>query len=121
MTEHELIQIYSKARLHIIISQIAPTALLGFAALVTPTIAGYSDLLRLGFVLILLASGILGALVQFSASREAKAIAADLKSLPTQTGVSKTIISHSKLFLISMFITPVIFIGIFISLVLSLA
>lgn len=121
MTEHELIQIYSKARLHIIISQLAPTALLAFAALVTPTIAQYSDSLRLAFILILLASGILGALVQFSASREAKAIAFDLQALPTQTRVSSTIVSHSRLFLVSMFITPVIFIGIFASLVIALA
>lgn len=120
MTERELIQIYSKARGQLIISQLAPTALLAFAAWVTPIVSDYGSLMQWAFVLILLASGILGALAQFSASREAMAVAIDLRALPTQTAVSKTIISQSKLFLVSMFITPTIFIAIFIALVLAI-
>ena len=91
MSEQELIQNYLKMRMQIIISQLAPTALLAFAVFATPTIATYNDPLRFSFVFILLASGILGALAQFTASREMTSVAADLSELANPSKTAKGI------------------------------
>ena len=74
MTERELLDLWNKARLHLILAQLAPTfllivtvGLLG-AGLATAPLA-----VRLGALLILLASGILGALAEYSTATDAKA------------------------------------------------
>lgn len=54
MTEAELIREFQKNRLHIVLAQLAPTALLAFAAFATPTIAGYPIAVVHSFALILL-------------------------------------------------------------------
>ena len=120
MTEQELIQNYLKMRMQIIVSQLAPTGLLAFAVLVTPTIATYNDPLRFAFVFILLASGILGALAQFSASREMTSVAADLASLENPSKTAQGITQWSQLYWIPMFVTPAIFLVIFISIIAGL-
>jgi ABC-type phosphate transport system permease subunit len=68
----------------------------------------------------LLASGILGALVQYSASAEGQAIADDLKQLPAKTIVAKRVISLGPWLLVSKIVTPAVFIGIFGALMLAL-
>lgn len=120
MTEAELIQEFQKNRLHIILAQLAPTALLGFAALATPTIAGYSSYLVIGFALILLASGILGALAEYSAASQAQAVIDDLKALPGTSALRSRIISFRPWLEVVKFVTPAIFIGIFIAILLEL-
>lgn len=117
MSEQELIQNYLKMRTQIIFSQLAPTALLGFAAFATPTIATYNDPLQFAFVFILLASGILGALVQFTASREMTLLAADLSELESPSRTATGIAKWAQLYWIPMFVTPAIFLVIFISMI----
>jgi hypothetical protein len=120
MSEQELIQNYLKMRMQIIISQLAPTALLAFAVFATPTIATYNDPLRFSFVFILLASGILGALAQFTASREMTSVAADLAALENPSTTAKGITQWAQLYWIPMFVTPAIFLVIFIAIIAGL-
>ncbi len=120
MSEQELIQNYLKMRMQIIVSQLAPTVLLGFAVFITPTIATYNDPLKFAFVFILLASGILGALAQFTASREMTSVAADLGALENPSITAKGITQWAQLYWIPMFVTPAIFLVIFISLIAGL-
>lgn len=120
MSEQELIQNYLKMRMQIIVSQLAPTVLLGFAVFITPTIATYNDPLKFAFVFILLASGILGALAQFTASREMTSVAADLGTLENPSRTAKGITQWAQLYWIPMFVTPAIFLVIFISLIAGL-
>ena len=120
MSEQELIQNYLKMRMQIIVSQLAPTVLLGFAVFITPTIATYNDPLKFAFVFILLASGILGALAQFTASREMTSVAADLGALENPSRTAKGITQWAQLYWIPMFVTPAIFLVIFISLIAGL-
>ena len=120
MSEQELIQNYLKMRMQIIVSQLAPTVLLGFAVFITPTISTYNDPLKFAFVFILLASGILGALAQFTASREMTSVAADLGALENPSKTAKGITQWAQLYWIPMFVTPAIFLVIFISLIAGL-
>ena len=120
MSEQELIQNYLKMRMQIIVSQLAPTVLLGFAVFITPTIATYNDPLKFAFVFILLASGILGALAQFTASREMTSVAADLAALENPSKTAKGITQWAQLYWIPMFVTPAIFLVIFIAIIAGL-
>lgn len=113
MNELDLIRNWQKARLHVILAQLAPTGLLAFAALTTPQIAAADENVKHAFALILLASGILGALAEFSAASEAQAVIDDLKNLPG-TSVSRTrIISFRPWLEIVKYLTPAIFVAIF--------
>jgi|TARA_B110000027_G_C16075791_1_gene281271 hypothetical protein len=113
MTEAELIREFQKNRLHIILAQLAPTALLAFAAFTTPTISGYEMFVVHGFALILLASGILGALAEYSAASQAQAVIDDLAALPGQSALRSRIISFRPWLEVVKFVTPAIFIVIF--------
>jgi hypothetical protein len=113
MNEQELIQNWQKTRLHIILAQLAPTALLGFAALATPAIAANGWVMSLAFALILLASGILGALAEYSAAAEAQATIDDLRSLPGDSAQRRRIIAFRPWLEVVKYVTPAIFIAIF--------
>jgi hypothetical protein len=69
---------------------------------------------------ILLASGILGALVQYSASVEGQAIAKDLQQLPAKSLLAQRVASLGPWLNVSKFLTPAVFTGIFVSLLLAL-
>ena len=120
MTEAELIREFQKNRLHIVLAQLAPTALLAFAAFATPTIAGYPIAVVHGFALILLASGILGALVEFSAAAQAQAVIDDLKTLPGTSALRNRVISFRPWLEVVKFVTPAIFTAIFVALMVAL-
>jgi hypothetical protein len=120
MTEQELIQDFNKNRLHVILAQLAPTALLAFAAFATPEISSYSDYLKAAFALILLASGILGALAEYSAASQAQADIDDLKALPGKTALRSRIISFRPWLEVVKFVAPAIFIAIFATILLGL-
>lgn len=120
MTEQELIQDFNKNRLHIILAQLAPTALLAFAAFATPEISGYSSFLKTAFALILLASGILGALAEYSSASQAQAVIDDLKALPGRSALRDRIILFRPWLEVVKFVTPVIFIAIFAAILLGL-
>jgi hypothetical protein len=113
MTEQELIQEFQKNRLHIILAQLAPTGLLAFAALTTPAIAATDESVKHAFALILLASGILGALAEYSAAAQAQAAIDDLKILPGSSALRTRVISFRPWLEVVKFVTPAIFVAIF--------
>lgn len=120
MNEQELIRNWQTSRLHIILAQLAPTGLLAFAALATPTIAGFDNYTKMAFALILLASGILGALAEFSAAAEAQATIDDLRALPGESSSRRRIITSRPWLEVVKFVTPAIFVAIFIAILLAL-
>lgn len=120
MNEQDLIRNWQTNRLHVMLAQLAPTGLLAFAAIATPTIAGYDEFTKLAFALILLASGILGALAEFSAASEAQATIEDLKALPGDSALRRRIVAARPWLEIVKFVTPAIFIAIFAAIMLAL-
>ena len=114
MTELELIQLWNKNRQQIITAQFAPTFLLtasiGFLQFGLIETGWLVKFAALG---ILLASGILGALSQFSAATEAIAVAKDLAALPATSTIAKRIISLAPWQNVVRFITPAVFTAIF--------
>ena len=118
LTELELVQLWSKARWHLIVSQLAPTALLGFTVwLAIEGLADATFAVRIAATGILLASGVLGALAQFSSASEAQAIANDLRSLGPSSFVARRILALAGWAWIVKFLTPTIFVIIFAALV----
>lgn len=121
MSERELIDLWNKARLHIVISQLGPTFLLiTTVGLMTFGLADTSEAVRWAALGILLASGILGALVQFSSASDAMAIAKDLTAMGTESSVARRIISFAPWMNVVRFVTPTIFILIFVALAVAL-
>lgn len=120
MSEAELIQEFQRNRLHVILAQLAPTGLLAFAAIATPTIAGHGFYLATAFALILLASGILGALAEYSAASQAQAVIDDLKNLPGESAVRNRLIAFRPWFEVVKYVTPAIFVAIFVALLVAL-
>lgn len=116
MDERELIAAWSTARNHIIVSQLAPTLLLAVSVLLF--VAGVAQqplAVRLAFAGILLASGVLGAIVQFGAASEGLAITASLAALPAATRVGQTIIGLRWTMVVVRIVTPIIFVAIFVA------
>ena len=120
MTEQELIQEFQKNRLHVILAQLAPTALLAFSAIATPAIAESGLYLKIAFALILLASGILGALAEYSAASQAQAAIDDLKTLPGSSALRSRVISFRPWLEVVKFVTPAIFVAIFVAILAAL-
>ena len=121
MTERDFVELWSKTRWHIIVSQLAPTGLLGFTVwLGILDLAGTSLALRISAAGILLASGILGALVQYSAASEGMAIARDLGAVPPSSTTGRQIVALAPLLNVVRFITPTIFIAVFVALMVEL-
>lgn len=120
MNELELIRLWQKSRQQIIVAQLAPTFLL-------ITTAGLVDQVRAAGLFttwavlgILLASGILGALAEFTAANEAQAIARDLSALKQKSAMGTTILKQSVWMHVVKYLTPAIFVGIFFALFLAL-
>lgn len=121
MTERELIDLWNKARLHIVISQLGPTFLLiTTVGLMTFGLGETSEAVRWAALGILLASGILGALVQFSSASDAMATAQDLSAMGAGSSVANRIISFAPWMNVVRFVTPTIFILIFAALAVAL-
>jgi hypothetical protein len=120
MTEAELIQEFQKNRLHIILAQLAPTGLLAFAAIMTPTIAASDIYVVHAFALILLASGVLGALAEFSAASQAQAVIDDLKTLPGTSKLRSKVVGFRPWLEVVKFVTPAIFVLIFLAILAGL-
>jgi hypothetical protein len=118
MTEIELLGLWQKARMQLVVSQMAPTFLLiATVALFTLGLAQTPLVVRLATLGILLASGILGALVQFSSASEAQAVAADLAALKVKSATSTRAIALAPWLNVVKFVTPAIFTVIFVCLV----
>jgi hypothetical protein len=120
MTEKDLLELWLKTRNQLVISQLAPTFLLITTVGLIDTIRDSGLYASLAAAGILLASGILGALVQYSASLEGQAIAESLKDLPTKSALTGSVLRLGPWLNVSKFVTPVIFTAIFGFLMLAL-
>jgi hypothetical protein len=110
MTEHELHGMWASARWHIIASQLGPIVLLASTiALVQFGLGHQPTPIRLAAALVLLSSGILGAVAQVSAATEAQAIGADLTALGASSAVSRRIVASARSAYIVRYVTPSIF------------
>ena len=121
MTESELVNLWIKARWHVIVSQVAPTflltALVGFLAL---GLAGTAPSVRVAAAGVLLASGILGALVQINAANEALAVIADLRAGGSTSAVTLRILSAAPWVNVVRFVTPAVFVVVYVALLIAL-
>jgi hypothetical protein len=120
MTEKDLLELWLRTRSQLVISQLAPTFLLITTVGLVGTIRELGLYVSLAAAGILLASGILGALVQYSASAEGQAIAQDLKELPAKSLVASRVVSLGPWLNVSKYVTPAIFSAIFAFLLLAL-
>lgn len=120
LNEHELIQLWNKSRNQLVFAQLAPTFLLITTAGLVPEIRAAGVYTVWGVLGILLASGILGALVEYSAAHEAQALAADLTALGSKSRISASIKSTAPWLHVAKYLTPAIFVGIFVALALAL-
>lgn len=120
MTEKELLDSWNRARTHLVAAQFAPTFLLITTVGLVQTIRESGFFTVVAAWGILLASGILGALVEFSAAHEAQAIAAELAKRDERSVLSDRIVRTARWLNIAKFVTPAIFLGIFVALTLAL-
>ena len=115
MNQSELVQAWNNSWNRIIVAQMAPTALLiTTVALLQFGLADASLPVRLAALLILLASGILGALAEFIAAGEAASVASQLAAAEQGSPTSVNILKLSRWLPVVKFVTPAIFVLIFI-------
>ena len=121
MNELELIQLWNRLRNQIIFSQLAPTFLLIVTiGLLNDGLAEATDYVRWATLGILLASGIFGFLAQYSAATEARAVLSDLKTLKSKSKVSNQLLRFNKWLDVIRFVTPSIFVAIYVLLCIAL-
>lgn len=121
MTEHDLISLWTKARWHIIVSQLAPTFLLtAVVAFLSLGLNGAEVSVRVAAAGILLASGILGALAQIAAANEGLAIIADLRGLPATSALGRSVIASAPWINVVRFVTPAVFVVVYVALLAAL-
>ena len=115
MTEKALLQQWNNAWNRLIIAQLAPTALLiTTVALLQFGLADARASVRWAALLILLASGILGALAEFVAARDGMNVAAALEKLKSKNPAVNGVIQSARWLPVAKFVTPAIFVGIFV-------
>ena len=121
MTERDLLDLWAKARLHIVLSQLGPIFLLIVTAVSLGLGLDHAGLaVRLAVLGILLASGVLGALVQFSAASQALAIAKDLDAVKSPSATTQDAIRFAPWMNVVRFVTPTIFVLIFLAMSVAL-
>ena len=121
MNELDLIQLWNRLRNQIIFSQLAPTFLLIVTiGLLNDGLAENEDSVKLATLGILLASGIFGFLAQYSAASEARAVLSELKTLKKKSKVSTQLIGFTSWINVIRFITPSIFVVIYVLLCIAL-
>ena len=121
MTELDLIQLWNKLRNQVIFSQLAPTFLLIVTiALINDGLADAALEVRLATMGILLASGIFGYLVQYSTATEARALIAEMRTLKTKSKVSSQVIKFANWLDVIRYVTPTIFVAIYVFLGIAL-
>ena len=120
MSEKDLLELWNRNRMQLIVAQFAPTFLLITASISVAAIRAAGAAAVWGVIGILLASGILGALVEYSAAHEAQAVARDLRALKSKSALSKNIVKNAQWLNVAKYLTPAIFIAIFIFLVQAL-
>lgn len=117
MTESELLGHWSKLRNHLIAAQAAPTFLLITTVGLVPALKTAAVFTQIAILGILLASGILGALVEYSAAAEAEALAQDLKTAGAISATAASVVASARWLFVPKFVTPAIFVAIFVALV----
>ncbi|CAB4948812.1 unannotated protein [freshwater metagenome] len=120
MNEKELIDLWNKSRTQLVVAQFAPTFLLITTAGLVPAVRAAGGFTVWSVLGILLASGILGALVEFSAAHEAQAVARDIEARATKSSISRTISKTAPWLHVAKYLTPAIFVGIFVALAFAL-
>lgn len=121
MIELELVQLWGRLRNQIIFSQLAPTFLLIVTiGLLNDGLASSADSVKLATLGILLASGIFGFLAQYSAASEARAVLSDLRTLKSKSKVSLQLLRFASWINIIRFVTPSIFLAIYVLLCIAL-
>lgn len=120
MTEKELIDLWNRARTHLVLAQLAPTFLLITTVGIVPAIRESGTFTVWATLGILLASGILGALVEFAAGHDAQAVARDLSAVAKPSHTTTTIVRFAPWLHVAKFLTPAIFVGIFVALAAAL-
>lgn len=120
MSEEILLQSWARARTQLIIAQLAPTFLLITTVGLITQIRDSGPFAVWSALGILLASGILGALAEFGAASDARAIAEDLSASGASSHSARAAITHAKWMWVPQYVTPAIFVGIFVALVLAL-
>ena len=121
MKESDLIQIWHKLRQQLIFSQLAPTFLLiATIALLNDSLAETTEVIRYATLGILLASGIFGFLAQYSVATEARAVLTEVKNLPTRSAIGDQLVGFSIWLNIIRFLTPLIFVIIYVLLCIAL-
>jgi hypothetical protein len=121
MTEAELINLWNKLRNQVIFSQLAPTFLLIVTiALINDGLANAAIEVRLATMGILLASGIFGYLAQYSTATEARAVLAEIRTLKTKSKVSSQLLKFANWLDVIRYVTPTIFVAIYVFLGIAL-
>jgi hypothetical protein len=121
MNELELIQLWNKLRNQVIFSQLAPTFLLIVTiALLNDGLADTALEIRLATLGILLASGIFGYLAQYSSATEARAVLAEIRTLKIKSKVSAQLLKFAKWLDVIRYVTPTIFVAIYVFLGIAL-
>jgi hypothetical protein len=121
MTELDLIQLWNKLRNQVIFSQLAPTFLLIVTiALLNDGLAAQPLVVKLATLGILLASGIFGYLAQYSAATEGRALLAEIRNLKTKSKLSAQLLRFAKWLDVIRYVTPTIFVAIYVLLCLAL-
>lgn len=121
LSEKQLIDQWNTVRWHLIASQFAPTFLLiATVALLAAGLGGAPLSTRIAALGILLASGILGSLVQISAAGEADAVVADLREISAPSALSRRIIAGARFTNVVRYLCPTIFVAVFITLFFAL-
>jgi hypothetical protein len=121
VNELDLVQLWNRLRNQIIFSQLAPTFLLIVTiALLNDGLADAADSVKWAALGILLASGIFGFLAQYSAAAEARAVVSDLKTLKSKSKVSTQIVRFNAWIDVIRFVTPSIFVAIYVLLCIAL-
>jgi hypothetical protein len=121
MNELDLIQLWNKLRNQVIFSQLAPTFLLIVTiGLLNDGLANAAFEVRLATLGILSASGIFGYLAQYSTATEARAVLAEIRTLKTKSKLSAQLLKFSKWLDVIRYVTPSIFVAIYVFLVIAL-
>lgn len=120
MNEAELIRLWQKSRQQIIVAQLAPTFLLITTSGLVEQVREAGQMAVWAVVGILLASGILGALAEYTAAHEAQAVSKDLAALKAKSALSQTIIKSAVWMHVVKYLTPAIFVVIFVALLAAL-
>jgi len=121
MSELELITMWSRARKQLITSQLGPVFLLTATVFLLRTGLADADLgTRLAAALILLATGAMGAAIQFSVTSQAIAISRDLRDSGATSHAARAIIAAEGLTNLVRYALPALFVVIFVVILVAL-